>query len=78
MTATRPAPSAGRAACVAFVLLGAGVARADGAVQAFDAAGKSVDMARSHASIERTPPEREDAAGAPTPVDPDALRFVFV
>jgi hypothetical protein len=47
-------------------------------LSAFDAWGKGVDRERSHASIERTPPERttED----PTPGvagDPDAIRFVL-
>jgi len=44
----------------------------------FDAWGKGVDRQRSHASIERTPPER--TAEDPTPGvlgDPDAIRFVL-
>jgi len=43
-----------------------------------DSSGKTVDMARSRASIERTPPERtaSDAKVSPS-ADPDALRFVL-
>ncbi|HEY4118404.1 MAG TPA: hypothetical protein VGM56_11140, partial [Byssovorax sp.] len=43
-------------------------------IHAIDDAGVEVDLARSHASIERTPPERLDASGRG--VDPDAIRFV--
>jgi hypothetical protein len=64
-------------AALFFAASGAqGAARADVAAQAFDASGKAVDMTRSHASVERTPPEREDAAGTPA-MDPDAIRFIF-
>ena len=42
-----------------------------------DGAGASVDMARSHASIERTPPVRVDPGPSAPYQDPDALRFVF-
>lgn len=42
-----------------------------------DGSGQAVDMARSHASLERTPPTRvEGAADAPYD-DPDALRVVL-
>src|SRR5258708_378210 len=51
---------------------------ADISVTAIDSGGKVVDMARSRASIERTPPERA-AGDQPTPptTDPDAIRFVL-
>jgi hypothetical protein len=53
-------------------------ASADISVAAFDAAGKSVDMGRSRASIERTPPERPATDPSSASVaDPDALRFVL-
>jgi hypothetical protein len=42
-----------------------------------DGAGAPVDMARSHASIERTPPARVDPGPAAPYQDPDALRFVL-
>jgi hypothetical protein len=51
------------------------VAWADIAVAAIDAWGKNVDMNRSNASIERTPPEREPSQQAA--LDPDAIRFVL-
>jgi len=41
-----------------------------------DGAAKPVDMGRSHASLERTPPTRVDPAATATYDDPDALRFV--
>jgi hypothetical protein len=53
-------------------------AAADVQLSTFDAWGKGVDRQRSHASIERTPPER--TAEDPTPGvlgDPDAIRFVL-
>jgi hypothetical protein len=45
-------------------------------IRALDGAGHDVDLARSHASTERIPPERlgDDPFGNST--DPDALRFV--
>lgn len=47
------------------------------AVYAVDGDGDTVDLARSHASLERTPPDRlPDDPFAPTH-DPDALRFVL-
>lgn len=47
-------------------------------VRALGGDGAPVDFARSHASIERTPPERlADDPFAPT-ADPDALRFVVI
>lgn len=52
-------------------------ALADVVAAAQDAAGKDVDMARSHASIERTAPERADNGGPAAAPDPDALRFIF-
>lgn len=47
-------------------------------VHAIDGAGGEVDLARSHASMQRTPPDRlgEDPFG--DSLDPDALRFVVV
>jgi len=68
----------GRVAPVIFlgVSLGSAPALADVAVVALDAWGKNVDMNRSNASVERTPPERE--VGSPiSTVDPDAIRFVL-
>jgi hypothetical protein len=53
-------------------------ARADVSFAAADAWGKSIDIEKSHASIERTPPER--TSEDPTPGiagDPDAMRFLF-
>ncbi len=47
------------------------------AILAVDGDGKPVDLASSHASFQRTPPDRVDDPGAVTH-DPDALRFVFV
>ncbi|MEJ7735381.1 MAG: hypothetical protein WKG00_40120 [Polyangiaceae bacterium] len=58
-------------------LLGAGRAHAGPlAVSAIDGQGRGVDLAREHASLQRTAPERlaDDAFGATR--DPDALRFV--
>ncbi|UQA55661.1 ImmA/IrrE family metallo-endopeptidase [Polyangium aurulentum] len=46
-------------------------------VRALDGQGKLVDPVRSHASLERTPPERIDDAFAKT-ANPDAVRFVVV
>lgn len=45
------------------------------AIVAVDATGEVVDMARSHASSQRTPPEALDSALQPSS-DPDALRYV--
>ena len=39
--------------------------------------GEAVDMARSHASLERTPPERIEGASDAPYDDPDALRIVL-
>lgn len=44
-------------------------------VRAFDGQGEEVDLARSHASIERTPPERLDDDPFAKSPDPDAIRF---
>src|SRR5262249_50722033 len=49
---------------------------ADLAIVAQDASGKAVDMTRSHASIERTPPERAESAPTAS-TDPDALRYIL-
>jgi hypothetical protein len=46
------------------------------AIVAVDGDGKPVDLASSHASFQRTPPDRVDDPNAVTH-DPDALRFVF-
>ena len=59
-------------------------------VFAIDSAGRQVDPARSHASLQRTPPRRSDplrllgdASSPPPPrsahsdADPDALRYLF-
>lgn len=46
-------------------------------ILAIDGEGAIVDAATSHASFQRTPPDRVDAADAVTH-DPDALRYVFV
>jgi hypothetical protein len=55
-----------------------GVARAEVHLTAIDAWGKGVDRSRSHASIERTPPERTAEDPTPgVPGDPDAVRFVI-
>ena len=50
---------------------------ADPSLTAVDSSGKPLDMARSRASIERTPPERtaSDPKALPS-ADPDAIRFV--
>jgi hypothetical protein len=71
----------GRVASALVLLAAIGVApaaRANVALTALDAWGKEVDLARSHASMERTPPERTVEDPAPgVPGDPDALRFVL-
>jgi hypothetical protein len=59
------------------VSLGAGPALADVVVVALDAWGTNVDMNRSNASIERTPPERDVASPMSLSIDPDAIRFVL-
>ncbi len=70
----------GRVARLALVAAFAALAGPAGAdpvsVVALDAWGKSLDMRRSNASIERNPPERAADAGS-MPADPDALRFVL-
>ena len=50
---------------------------ADPSLTAVDSSGKPLDMARSRASIQRTPPERtaSDPKALPS-ADPDAIRFV--
>ena len=50
---------------------------ADPSLTAVDSLGKPLDMARSRASIQRTPPERtaSDPKASPS-ADPDAIRFV--
>jgi hypothetical protein len=47
-------------------------------LRALDGLGNEIDLARSHASLQRTPPDRlgEDPFG--NSADPDALRFVLV
>lgn len=47
-------------------------------VRAIDGAGNVVDPARSHASLERTPPERIDGDPYANNKNPDAVRFVLV
>ena len=42
-----------------------------------DGSGTAIDMARAHASLERTPPVRVDPAPDATYEDPDALRFTL-
>jgi hypothetical protein len=68
-----------RAILVAVAMVcAAGAAAAEVQLSVVDAWGKGVDRQRSHASIERTPPER--TAEDPTPGvngDPDAIRFVL-
>ncbi len=66
-------------ALLVFAVMGvAPAARANVALIALDAWGKEIDLARSHASLERTPPERTVDDPAPgVPGDPDALRLVF-
>jgi hypothetical protein len=54
------------------------VASAEVRLTTLDAWGKGVDANRSHASIERTPPERTSEDPTPgVPGDPDAIRFVL-
>jgi hypothetical protein len=68
----------GRIAGAVVASLGlARAASADVAVSVLDAWGKSVDMGRSNASIERTPPERYVDGPPMASVDPDAIRFVL-
>jgi hypothetical protein len=68
-----------RAILVAVAMVcAARAAAAEVQLSVVDAWGKGVDRQRSHASIERTPPER--TAEDPTPGisgDPDAIRFVL-
>lgn len=47
-------------------------------VRALDGAGAAVDLARSHASMQRTPPDRLSDDPFGDSGDPDALRFVFI
>jgi hypothetical protein len=47
-------------------------------LRALDGQGKEVDAARSHASFERTPPERLGKDPYAPNSDPDALRFVAI
>ena len=47
------------------------------AISAVDGSGRSVDLTRSHASFQRTPPDRVDNVTDKTG-DPDALRYVFI
>lgn len=47
-------------------------------VRAIDGQGREVDLARSHASLQRTPPDRLGPDPLASTVDPDALRFVLV
>ncbi len=46
-------------------------------IRAYDASGAEVDFTRSHASMQRTPPERLDVSSHEPP-DPDALRFLLI
>lgn len=49
------------------------------AVMAVDREGRGVDLARSHASLSRTPPERLEPGQSPAALaDGDALRYVLV
>ncbi len=66
-TARLVATKAGRREVVELRIRGVGLR---------DGAGKVVDMARSHASLERTPPARFEASSDLRYDDPDALRFV--
>ena len=74
LQATRP--GRGR---VELAIAGAGARVLEAAaieVLALDGEGKPIDLARSHASLQRTPPDRlADDPFAPSD-DPDALRFV--
>jgi len=47
-------------------------------IRAIDGAGKLVDPVRSHASLERTPPERIDGDPFANNKNPDAVRFVVI
>jgi hypothetical protein len=75
MTATTRIAAA--LSCATAATLGlARVASADVAVIALDAWGRSVDMGRSNASIQRTPPEPETGGESAPGNDPDVIRFV--
>lgn len=47
-------------------------------IRAVDGQGNLVDLARSHASLQRTPPARVEAGSAADRDDPDALRFLVL
>lgn len=47
-------------------------------IRAFDGAGAEVSFARSHASFQRTPPDRLGKEPAASNGDPDALRYVVI
>lgn len=47
-------------------------------VRAIDGEGREVDLARSHASLQRTPPDRLGADPLASTGDPDALRFMLI
>jgi hypothetical protein len=65
-------------AAVAVLAVTPGHARADVGVLALDSGDKLVDVTRSNASIERTPPEPAPAPADKLAVtDPDALRFLL-
>ena len=68
-----------RALAIALTLASAEKsAAAEVHLSAFDAWGKGVDRSRSHASLERTPPERTTEDPTPgVPGDPDAIRFIL-
>ncbi|MET0594836.1 MAG: hypothetical protein ABW133_19200, partial [Polyangiaceae bacterium] len=69
---------AAQAASFIAIACAARTVQADVALTAVDAWGKGIDLVRSHASIERTPPERTTEDPAPGVLgDPDALRFVL-
>lgn len=47
-------------------------------VRALDGEGKTIDLARAHASLQRTPPDRLAEDPFADLVDPDALRFLII
>ncbi|EYF07670.1 hypothetical protein [Chondromyces apiculatus] len=47
-------------------------------VRALDGAGRTIDLARSHASFQRTPPDRLADDPLADLADPDALRFLLI
>src|SRR3954447_22255798 len=68
---------AGFATGITLALATAARVNAEPGVVALDAADRTIDLARSNASIERTPPEPLSTPGERSAIaDPDALRFV--